>query len=292
MSMFLDYQPTDQDLSNGFSDSILDSGVNDGVEQWQAVSIPVSNACSIGSASITPLSSDGPALPAPLISTSDSATNSQQASSVNLDFAQEIIGQNQVISNFSLGSIGEPGLQRVTSTATQKIEGSIPECVCQQRIIFLIDELESLITDDSNAQVGNVDAALASHKETVRYGESMLSCQRCLVHVENMTLLTILAERLVKLCEGMVSAYLDGMQTWDGPSKQVVCFGEYELDSPAEWDLLLGNAIFLQLRALYSLVDRIKGKSHTQGSRERILTTIKSLCDKVDVARNGANLAR
>lgn len=63
----------------------------------------------------------------------------------------------------------------------------------------------------------------------------------------------------------MVAAYLDGMQTWDGPGKQVVWFGECELDSPAEWNLLLGNTIFLQLRALYSLVERYQWEStHTR----------------------------
>ncbi|KAI8944518.1 hypothetical protein F4801DRAFT_599668 [Xylaria longipes] len=292
MSMFLDYQPTDQDLSNGFLDTILDSGTNYGVKKWQAVSAPLSNTRSTGSDSITS-SSDRPALPAVPISTSDSATNLQQQTSLaHMDFPQEAnIGQLQMIRDFSIDSICEPGSQRVTATTTQKNEASTSKCVCQQRIIYLIDELESLLTDDNNTEAGNVVAALATHKETVRYGESMLCCERCLVHLENMTLLTMLADRLVRICEGMVSVYLDGMQTWDRPGKRVVCFGEYELDSPAEWDLLLGNAIFLQLRALHSLVERINGKRHIQGSRSRILTSIKNLCDKVDVTRNGTNSA-
>ncbi|KAI0436859.1 hypothetical protein F4803DRAFT_556585 [Xylaria telfairii] len=293
MSTFLDYQPTDQDLSNGFSDDIINSGINDDVEQWQAASMAAINACYSGSAPIlTSSSSDRMTLLAAPIFTPDSTTDLQhQAPSADMDFMQETFVQHPVTRNFSSDSIAEPGSRRVTAADTHKSEAASPKCACQQRIIFLIDELESLLTDGGNAKVGNVGAALATHKEAVRYGESMLSCERCLARLENMTLLTILAERLVRICEGMVASYLDGMQTWDSPGKQVVWFGEYELDSPAEWDLLLGNAIFLQLRALYSLVERMNGKIHIQGSRARILISIQSLCDKIDVARNGAKAA-
>jgi hypothetical protein len=152
----------------------------------------------------------------------------------------------------------------------------------------LIDELESLLDDDSVPEVDNVDVALNTHKEAARYGEAMLACQQCAARVENMTLVSVLAERLVRVCEGMVSAYLNGMKTpsSENSSKQVVCFGEYELDSPIEWDLLFGNAVILQLRTLHSLVDRIGGKKHIQGPRVRILATIRALWDRVHVARN------
>lgn len=158
-------------------------------------------------------------------------------------------------------------------------------CLCQQRIVFLIDELEMQLADGSTiAEVENIDAALATHKEAVRFAELMLACQRCSKQLENMTLLYLLAQRQVRLCEAIVTAYLDGMKRWNEPGcRQVVRFGEYELDSRAEWSLLLGNVIMLQLRTLFSIVDKLSGNEHIQGPRLKIMASIRHLLGKARI---------
>lgn len=111
MSMFLDYQPTDQCLSNSFSDDMFNSGINDDVEQWQAASMAAINTCYTGSAPIlTPSSSDRLTLLAAPIFTPDPTPDLQhQATSADMDFMQETFVQHQIIRNFSSDSIAELG---------------------------------------------------------------------------------------------------------------------------------------------------------------------------------------
>ncbi|KAK3680873.1 hypothetical protein B0T22DRAFT_540488 [Podospora appendiculata] len=142
-----------------------------------------------------------------------------------------------------------------------------------------------------------LDAGLASHKEALRYGEAMLLCAHCTARPESMTILTFLTDRLAGLCERIVEGYLDlllppashhqphenkyqvhhqqgtrslnhhhrhattdtGMLHSQGQGvRWGVYFGDYEVDSPGEWELLVRNLIVLQLRALAGLLGRVK----------------------------------
>ncbi|KAK3301902.1 uncharacterized protein B0T15DRAFT_544955 [Chaetomium strumarium] len=69
-------------------------------------------------------------------------------------------------------------------------------CLCLQHVTFLVHELES-------APTSCLDAGLALHKEAVGYGEGMLLCLQCSRRPENLTLLTFLAERLLRLGESI-----------------------------------------------------------------------------------------
>ncbi|GAB1318227.1 hypothetical protein MFIFM68171_08437 [Madurella fahalii] len=124
------------------------------------------------------------------------------------------------------------------------------ECSCLQHVAFLVHELESATT-------GFFDAHLALHKEAVEFGHAMLRCVRCRFRPENLTLLTFLAERLLRLGEMVIERL---SQTKDTPlvERQAVLFGEYEVDSSQEWELVVSSLLAVQLAALKKLMSHLK----------------------------------
>ena len=267
MSMLFDFHTASHNLPQGVSD-------RDSTEQWQF--FPDSDLVVVGAPGTSPT---------PPSSSSERAT----IKSIGTDGTTSMEGQQRPSPSRSAKRGREntsQGSDRLSSSSCKDSEAPCPNsCLCQQRIVFLIDELEMQLADGSAiAEVENIDAALATHKEAVRFAELMLACQKCSKQLENMTLLYLLAQRQVRLCEAIVTAYLDGMKRWSEPGcRQVVRFGEYELDSRAEWSLLLGNAIMLQLRALFSIVGKINGNEHIQGPRLKILASIRHLLGKARI---------
>lgn len=171
-------------------------------------------------------------------------------------------------------------------------------CRCLQCVVFLMEELESRLSAAPAEGLDSLDSALASNKEAVRYGESMLACLLCSARRENMTILTFLTDRLVVLCERIVATYTElrsalvqqaqgrrnVLRPWEGISNDMgyrkVFLGDYEIDSPVEWDILLRDLIRLQLSALSSLVGGVI--KHTQW--KKLVTTkekINGLLQKV-----------
>ncbi|KAK7749841.1 hypothetical protein SLS53_000422 [Cytospora paraplurivora] len=170
-------------------------------------------------------------------------------------------------------------------------------CSCLQRVVLLIDEFESQMLAGSGESLSCLDSALASHKEAVRYGESMLACQLCSSRVENMTILSFLTERLAVLCERIVAAYMEQVASapvvTTGKGKDAVVparhdlahetlfLGEYEVDLPSEWNVLLGHLIAVQLAALNSLVGSTKASSHTRWRSVNTEKKIKDLLERL-----------
>ncbi|KAK4108604.1 hypothetical protein N656DRAFT_832267 [Canariomyces notabilis] len=197
------------------------------------------------------------------------------------------------------------GLLNSNSSPTTSLQDH--PCQCLQRVVFLIDELET-VQDTAAAQL---DAGLASHREALRYGEAMMLCGHCTSRPENMTILTFLTDRLAGLCERIVNGYFDllpspgtagaaptgrrpnnslsadttggcgtsaggggggggaggnggcgagegGERQGSGSGRWGVFFGDYEVDSANEWELLVRNLIVLQLKALSGLMGRVK----------------------------------
>ncbi|KAL2262572.1 hypothetical protein VTK26DRAFT_902 [Humicola hyalothermophila] len=148
-------------------------------------------------------------------------------------------------------------------------------CQCLQHVVFYIDELDSI----QGVPAAQLDAGLASHREAVRHGETMIACGYCASRPENMSILTFLTERLANLCERIVGGYFELTSSPTSSSSSAstsasaagsdrrlhpaagssgVFFGDYEVDSASEWELLVRNLIVLQLRQLSALVARVK----------------------------------
>lgn len=174
--------------------------------------------------------------------------------------------------NASQASAGSGGPEPPGAAAAPAAQAA---CQCLQRVVFLIDELETA----QDTAAARLDAGLASHREALRHGEAMLLCGHCTARPENMTILTFLTDRLAGLCERIVDGYLERLLLLGGASgagaaedvsngkknnnsssgsRSGVFFGGYEVDSASEWELLVGNLIGLQLRALGGLMARVK----------------------------------
>ncbi|KAF1829169.1 hypothetical protein BDW02DRAFT_179261 [Decorospora gaudefroyi] len=125
-------------------------------------------------------------------------------------------------------------------------------CSCLQHVVFLVHELET-------AKMGSVDGQMASHKEAVDYGRAMLVCELCSRRPENLMMLTFLSERLLQLSE----AVLARLARPDGEERLAFVFGELEIDSAPEWDVLVSSLVALQLGALRDLLGRLKKSAET-----------------------------
>jgi hypothetical protein len=255
-----------------------------------------------------------------------------------------------------------PGTSTGSSNSSGYSSHSGGPCECLQHLIFLIHELDTADQQsrapfeahnraqaegtaqhdtDLPSPSDSLDAALASHKEAIRYGESMLQCLHCTKRPENLTILTIHADLLFTLGERIVNGYLEllpsglsagadaersskppgnfgsasashprqskgktgspgagagaggsgvsGSNGANGSSNggasssknnnhkghsnsistaagkwtrsRAVVFGDYEVDSPAEWDILVRNLVALQLLSLGRLLAQLKKRA-------------------------------
>lgn len=164
---------------------------------------------------------------------------------------------------------------RSSTLARASAMGSPVPCDCLHRVVFLLDELESV----RGTEPAQLEAGLTSHRRALGYGEAMMACGHCISRPENMTILTFLADRLIGLWEHISSSYLEllpggipaaaaagpaGMMDatsnrWLNPAAGTndVLFGDYG-DSASEWKSSVGNLIALQLQALSLLMGRVR----------------------------------
>ena len=193
---------------------------------------------------------------------------------------------------------GHAGVQPQIDPQAQALPQRSPEqesCRCLQRIVFLINELETGLTidiqsdeNDSNgvgadplpypSVVHDLDSALGLHKEAVRYGWQMQQCRQCSARPENQVFLLLLANRLAARCTHMVTAYCRHAAAQqsasscyhygygsNAPPPVVITVGEYEVDSATESEAVLRVLIAFQLRALHSFASSLAGPHQPQG---------------------------
>ncbi|KAI1499289.1 hypothetical protein F5X99DRAFT_390405 [Biscogniauxia marginata] len=167
-------------------------------------------------------------------------------------------------------------------------------CQCLERVVYFIDELESRLSAAPSESPGTTDFALSTLKDALRCGESMLACFLCSWRMENLTMLGFLTDRLTILCERIVAAYLElrldiarsGKERKEC-SKNItsIFFGDYEVDSPVEWAMLLRPLVIFQLNDLMSLVHNVELAKHSQ-QRKPVSSSqgkIKVLIEKMQI---------
>ncbi|TDZ29034.1 hypothetical protein C8035_v004571 [Colletotrichum spinosum] len=132
------------------------------------------------------------------------------------------------------------------------------DCTCLQPVVFMLDELE---TEQSAAVARGVDFALASVKEALNHCRDLLCCPRCCSRPEHVTLLTMLADKLARLCELIAAEFRRDVGGGGGDEKRPpfdLCLGHYEIDADWEWIAVVGGLIGIQLQALLSVTDKIR----------------------------------
>ncbi|TDZ40759.1 Alpha/beta hydrolase psoB [Colletotrichum trifolii] len=131
------------------------------------------------------------------------------------------------------------------------------DCTCLQPVVFMLDELE---TEQSAAVTRGVDSALASVKEALNHCRGLLCCPRCRSRPEHVTVLTMLADKLARLC-GLIVAEFRRDVGGGGDEKRPpfdLCLGQYEIDAEWEWVAVVGGLIGIQLQALLLVTDKIR----------------------------------
>ena len=136
---------------------------------------------------------------------------------------------------------------RVTSPTTPRQE----PCLCLQHVAFLVHELEM-------GQADSLDGQLVSHREAVEYGRDMMTCGSCSLRPENLMVFTFLSDRLLQLAETITDRMVTGSQQPGREDRFTVAFGELEIDSGPEWELLVANMVVLQLDSLIQVMDQLK----------------------------------
>ncbi|KAI0435039.1 hypothetical protein F5Y09DRAFT_337132 [Xylaria sp. FL1042] len=135
-------------------------------------------------------------------------------------------------------------------------------CQCLQRVVFLLEELDS---EALGTNVKELGPWLSRHKEALRCSEALLMCPLCQAKPEHMTILAFLTDRLIAMCDNVVSAYLLAIE---GDINQriinhkdgawLVLVGNFEIDSPHEWSALVRTMLVMQLRGLDALMVKFK----------------------------------
>jgi hypothetical protein len=173
----------------------------------------------------------------------------------------------------TLQSVGQPFIisQHNTTgnlpTVSTFKNSSTPDCACLKSVIFLIAELESKTNLEEGLNVGDLDSALDNHKEAIRYGEALRQCERCSIRSENMVLLGLLADRLIVVCEKIITTYLIANECLRPFGSKHLSFGDFKVDAKVEWSLLFGGLITLQLRSLMMLVENIGRKEGSSSAK-------------------------
>ncbi|KAI0109100.1 hypothetical protein GGR51DRAFT_512749 [Nemania sp. FL0031] len=143
------------------------------------------------------------------------------------------------------------------------VHSPIPEsCRCLQRVVFLLEEIDSEADD---TDVKDLGSWLSRHKEALRCSEALLMCPCCQAKPENMTILTFLTDRLIAMCDEIISAYLLTLAgntnlnlSGSKDGAWLVWVGNLEIDSLHEWSALVSTMIAMQLRGLDTLMAKFK----------------------------------
>jgi hypothetical protein len=172
-------------------------------------------------------------------------------------------------------------------------------CQCLQRVVFLLEEIDSEATDTNVKELGSW---LSRHKEALRCSEALLMCPRCQAKPEHMTILAFLTDRLIAMCDEVVSAYLSTLagntnHNIVGPKDGawLVWVGNFEIDSLHEWSALVSTMLVMQLRGLDTLMTKFKDLLRSiggEGVRKKADSTqgrILALLEKLDPPQRDQN---
>lgn len=184
------------------------------------------------------------------------------------------------------------GSQTPSHASSDNTRSSGPECQCLHRVVILMDELE-VLCEPSDAPP-SADVILAAHRKTLRQANGMLDCMSCTARVENMTILTFLADRLTRLCRRAASILAPESAAGAPPTPEhhpsgggspVVLVGAYQLESETEFSAVVRTLLHLELNRLLTLVKKLQGvgkrlSSETMGRRLDECT--KTVCKLLD----------
>ncbi|KAI3337516.1 hypothetical protein HD806DRAFT_42704 [Xylariaceae sp. AK1471] len=186
-----------------------------------------------------------------------------------------------------------PGHAPKTSHDRQMLEsGGL--CGCLTQVVHLVEEIDALVERDG---LKSLDGALAAHKEALGCGAKMLRCRVCAGRLENMIMLALMVDKLVRMCKDVSEACCTGLRKMGGAvdtnvitSNDIKPSGEmplltlqshndtdnqqwgggttttpstntrvYSVDSSAEYLFVVAGILRFQLLQLFNLTQQLRG---------------------------------
>lgn len=124
-------------------------------------------------------------------------------------------------------------------------------------MLFLVDDLDT----KQGTTLPGLDVGLAALKEALGCAKDLMQCPRCQTKPECMTVLTFLIGKLTNLCEVIAAEYATSLKSTpdvEGEGSLLPwLMGDYEADSTREWHAVMEALLRLQLRDLYSVMNRM-----------------------------------
>lgn len=164
-----------------------------------------------------------------------------------------------------------------TATSTAFPSGpSHQSCGCLEAIVFAVEKLEESCHAGRRSEL---DSIIACQKEAIKHCRAQLECSSCITKREVLVLLVFMLEKIVAGCGRIVGLYcvenvqghlpssllpVNSDQSLDlglAPSKsdwRKLPLGNYEINSPLEWEHMVRALICLQLRAVMELLADVK----------------------------------
>ncbi|KAI1811315.1 hypothetical protein GGS20DRAFT_588668 [Poronia punctata] len=158
-------------------------------------------------------------------------------------------------------------------------------CWCLRRLVVLVDEIESIV---DGHDLMSLDGAMAAHKEALGRGAAMLQCAACTSRAENMMILAILVDKLVRVCRRVGEACAMGLNSngersmsrssstsdlrpgSSGTAPWLLLRGPpdtpapgedgrvYNVDAPDEYLFVVAGLLRFQLLQLYDLTQQLR----------------------------------
>ncbi|KAI0859276.1 hypothetical protein F4860DRAFT_515922 [Xylaria cubensis] len=166
-------------------------------------------------------------------------------------------------------------------------ERQMPEsgglCGCLAQVVNLVEEIDALVERD---RLESLDGALAAHKEALGCGATMLRCRVCTGRLENMIMLALMVDKLVRMCKDVSEACCAGLRKMGGAVEMEVPplltlqrhndtdnhqWGSsattspstntriYSVDSSAEYFFVVAGILRFQLLQLFNLTQQLRG---------------------------------
>lgn len=127
-------------------------------------------------------------------------------------------------------------------------------CQCLNRAVSLLEALENKA---NHVSPHAIDSTLNFQKLALAHCSTMLRCRRCISRSGHMMLLTVVSGKLVALCEKVLGQWKQQVGHRNEEQHKIF-FGEYEVDTIAEWTQIIKVLLLLQLRAIKDFLTRMK----------------------------------
>jgi len=180
-------------------------------------------------------------------------------------------------------SQGHPSVSSGNNSHQGPSNDSTEPCICLQTTVSLLEDIDSKLTE---LEPQSIDSTMDWHRDVLAECSSILDCKDCTTRPERMMLITMVAEKLVNLCEQASKSCLTTLTpppsrpntalghnnvstSMHSTRNETSCFdaespfetsfcGQYKIESSKDWACLIRVVICLQLKSMRHFLRKIR----------------------------------